>query len=110
MVKKCVSASVLRGQPIVGTNDNFNGNVGVGVASSAPFVVAMEDASSGDFCFCNKGDLFTGLCVAGTYAAGDDIYINNGKFTSTQSGDPVGKVAEEKTLSSDGLLLIMKSN
>ena len=109
MKKVHVSASVLKGQPIDDTTGFvLNGNVSKGIATTTPFVVALENASLGDFCYCNKGDYFSGLCVADSYAVGDNIYINNGKFTKTVSGSSVGKVVEAINLSADGFVKIVK--
>lgn len=71
---------------------------------------AMENSSDNDsgYIRINKGNVGMGLAVAGNYAIGDNIYISNGKFTKSQTGEVVGKCFKSANIESDGLIPICK--
>lgn len=97
-------SSVLTGQPI---KPNMIGNGSSTIATGKDFVFAVTDSESG-FVIANKGLVGLGLCVAGTYLKNDAVYISDGKFTKTQSGEQVAVCLEDMTLSADGLVKIQK--
>lgn len=101
----CVGSSVAIGQPISVNNFYFGSSQ---IATSGSFVFALENKNANNICAVNKGLIGTGLCVAGNYVFGDDIYILNGKFTNTQNGEVVGKCIETKNLTTDGYIWIKK--
>lgn len=94
-----VSASVLQGQPV--TIPYFPGEAN-------DFGFAVQNSDNG-FVVINTGNLGLGLCVADNYSFGDALYINNGYFTKTQSGNVVGYVRKAATLETNGLVEIYKA-
>ena len=70
------------------------------------FVVTAD--AGGELKTVNAGRNGYGLAVAGEYAAGDAVYVNNGKFTKTANGNIAGYVVVAQTLTGDGYILIKK--
>lgn len=97
--------NVLAGQPVKTNKYGYNSH---GIATDLPFGFAINDISAGNFGYVNSGQIGYGLSLAAGYTIGDLIYINNGYFTKTQNGNPVGYSAETKVLSATGLLRISK--
>ena len=103
--KISVSESVLCGQPIAFSRGIYEQSQ---ITNDGNFVVAAEDIASGAIGVANKGKAVQGLALSGTYVKNQNIYINNGKFTNVANGNPVAISLENATLSTDGLLQIMK--
>lgn len=55
-------------------------------------------------------DVGFGLAEAGNYAYGDNLYINNGKFTKTVNGNVAGTVKQAIELSEEGYVMIQKTH
>ena len=100
-----MGSNVLAGQPVKTNKYGYNSHE---IATDLPFGFAINAISSGNFGYVNSGQIGYGLALAAGYTIGDLIYINNGYFTKTQNGNPVGYAAETKTLSATGLLRISK--
>lgn len=54
-------------------------------------------------------DVGFGLAEAGNYAYGDNLYINNGKFTKTVNGNIAGTVKQAIELSEEGYVMVQKN-
>lgn len=100
-------SGVLIGQPI--TPSHIFGIVGAAIATDKNFVFTATSPNSKYYIKANKGAVGLGLCVAGTYISGDDMYISNGKFTNIQNGSKVGICLESVTIQNDELIRIQRT-
>jgi hypothetical protein len=95
------------GQPI--TPSHIFGIIGATIATDNNFVFTATSPNSKYYVKANKGAVGLGLCVAGTYTSGDDMYISNGKFTNIQNGSKVGVCLESVTIQNDELVRIQRT-
>jgi hypothetical protein len=58
----------------------------------------------------NSFDVGFGLAEAGNYVHGDNVYINNGKFTKTVNGNVAGTVKQAIELSEEGYVMVQKTH
>ncbi|KAA6326012.1 hypothetical protein EZS27_024835 [termite gut metagenome] len=85
-----------------------NGYFTTSIATGRDFVLAMQPSSVETYIYANSGIRGRGLALAGNYTFGDNLYISNGKFTKTQTGEIVATVISNQSLITEGLIDLSK--